>query len=418
MTVWLRRLLTPVVVVAALVGVFFLLRGEGPAVAEAFARADAVPLIAASVVANVVGLVLAVHAWRVLIPGDHPIRGLRAAKIYFLGQLSKYVPGRVWGVITHVAHGREAGVPGAQMTSAYVLSLALTLLTGAAVGLVAAPAALPGHWMWLCPPALLFLAGVVRPALITRPVTALARLVKRPVVPPPDRAVRRAVLLAVASWTASGLHLWFLLLAVGAPPLAGFGAAVGGFALATVISSLALIVPDGWGVRELTLTAALSTVLPGGLAAAAAIASRLVCVVAELTSSVVVLAWSRARTARQSRTATAPSGPPTTDTAPAAPPAGAQPHETAGAQPHETAGAQLHETAGTEPHATVTTAPRTTDTAPAAPPAPAPVSEAPTAAPGRRRRTAPAPDPLSFPATLVAPTRTTAPIGDPTRVHP
>ncbi|MFJ9433821.1 lysylphosphatidylglycerol synthase domain-containing protein [Streptomyces sp. NPDC101490] len=412
MTVWVRRLLTPVVVVAALIGVFFLLRGEGPAVAEAFARADAVPLIAASVVANVVGLVLAVHAWRVLIPGDHPIRGLRAAKIYFLGQLSKYVPGRVWGVITHVAHGREAGVPGAQMTSAYVLSLALTLLTGAAVGLVAAPAALPGHWMWLCPPALLFLAGVVRPALITRPVTALARLVKRPVVPPPDRAVRRAVLLAVASWTASGLHLWFLLLAVGAPPLAGFGAAVGGFALATVISSLALIVPDGWGVRELTLTAALSTVLPGGLAAAAAIASRLVCVVAELTSSVVVLAWSRARAARQSRTATTPSEPPTTDTAPAAPPAAAQ---------HRTTVTTAAPTADTtEPPTTVTTEPHPTDTAPAAPPAAVPVSEAPTAT-RRSRRTAPAPapDPLSFPATLVAPlTRTTAPMGDPTRVHP
>ncbi|WP_435974115.1 lysylphosphatidylglycerol synthase domain-containing protein [Streptomyces sp. Qhu_M48] len=373
MTVWLRRLLTPVVVAAALIGVYFLLRGEGPKVVEAFARADAVPLIAASVVANVAGLVLAVHAWRVLIPGDHPIRGLRAAKIYFLGQLSKYVPGRVWGVITHVAHGREAGVPGAQMTSAYVLSLALTLLTGAAVGLVAAPAALPGYWVWLCPPALLFLAGVVRPALITRPVTALARLVKRPVVPPPDHAVRRAVLLAVASWTASGLHLWFLLLAVGAPPLAGFGAAVGGFALATVISSLALIVPDGWGVRELTLTAALSTVLPGGLAAAAAIASRLVCVVAELASSAVVLAWSRARSAREPRTAAGTKSSPPASAAPTAPPAPTAP---------------THEAA-------------------------------PTSTTAARRAPAPAPDPLSFPALLVAPiTHTTAPMGDQARVHP
>ncbi|WP_282694257.1 lysylphosphatidylglycerol synthase domain-containing protein [Streptomyces sp. CC208A] len=291
----LRRLLTPVVVLAALVGVYLLVRDQGAEAARAFARADAAPLLAASVLANIAGLVLAVHAWRVLIPGDHPIRGLRAAKIYFLGQLSKYVPGRVWGVLTHIAHGREAGVPAARMTSAYVLSLALTLLTGAAVGLAAAPAALPGQWYWLCPPALLFLAGLVRPALLTRPVTALTRLARRPVDPPPDTAVRRAVLLALASWTASGLHLWFLLLAIGAPPWAGLGAAVGGFALATVVSSLAVIVPDGWGVRELTLTAALATVLPGGLAAAAAIASRLVCVLAELGSSAVVLAWSRLR---------------------------------------------------------------------------------------------------------------------------
>ncbi|MFF5505594.1 lysylphosphatidylglycerol synthase domain-containing protein [Streptomyces roseolus] len=294
----IRRWLTPVVVAAALLGVLLLVEDQGAEAARAFARADAVPLLVASVLANIAGLVLAVHAWRVLISGEHPIRGLLAAKIYFLGQLSKYVPGRVWGVLTHVAHGRAAGVPGARMTSAYVLSLALTLLTGAAVGLAAAPAALPQHWYWLCPPVLVLLAGVARPSVLTRPVARLARLVRRPVEPPPDTAVRRAVLLALASWGASGLHLWFLLLAIDAPPWPGLGAAVGGFALATVVSSLAVIVPDGWGVRELTLTAALATVLPGGLAAAAALASRLVCVLAELGSSAVVLTWARIRDAR------------------------------------------------------------------------------------------------------------------------
>ncbi|MEU1278481.1 lysylphosphatidylglycerol synthase domain-containing protein [Streptomyces sp. NPDC005805] len=295
MTERLRRILTPVIVVAALIGVYVVVRGEGPTAARAFARAEAVPLLLASLLANIAGLVLAVHAWRVLVPGEHPIRGLYAARIYFLGQLSKYVPGRVWGVITHVAHGRAVGVPGSQMASAYVLSLALTLLTGAAVSLAAAPAALPGQWGWLCLPALFFLAATVRPALVTRPVAAVARLVKRPVETPPDAAVRRAVLLAVASWTASGLHLWLLALAVGAPAWAGLGAGVGGFALATVVSSLAVIVPDGWGVRELTITAALATVLPGGLAAAVAIASRVVCVLAELGSAGLVLVLSRLR---------------------------------------------------------------------------------------------------------------------------
>ncbi|GAA2942597.1 lysylphosphatidylglycerol synthase domain-containing protein [Streptomyces enissocaesilis] len=291
----LRRLLTPVVVLAALIGVYFVVRNEGAAAARAFARPEAVPLLAAAVVTNVAGLVFAVHAWRVLIPGEHPIKGLYAAKIYFLGQLSKYVPGRVWGVLTHVAHGRAAGVPGAQMTSAYLLSLMLTILTGVGVSLLAAPAALPGHWLWLCPPALFFVACVVWPALATRPVTALSRMVRRPVEPPPDSAVRRAMLLAVVSWLFSGLHLWFLVLALDAPVWAGLGVAVGAFALATVVSSLALIVPDGWGVRELTITAALATVLPTGTAATAAIASRIVCVLAELGSSAVVLVWSRLR---------------------------------------------------------------------------------------------------------------------------
>ncbi|MFF7454740.1 lysylphosphatidylglycerol synthase domain-containing protein [Kitasatospora sp. NPDC008115] len=318
----LRRLLTPAVVLAALVGVGLLLRHDGPVAARALARADAVPWLLAALAANVAGLVLAVHAWRVLVPAPPgsapgtpgPVRGLTAARIYFLGQLSKYLPGRVWGVVTHVTHGREAGVPAATMTSAYLLSLALTVLTGAGVSLLAAPAALPGQWFWLCLPAAGFLACAARPALATRPVAALARLARRPIDPPPDAAVRRAIALAVASWLVSGLHLWFLAIALGAPAAASAGPGIGAFALATVVSSLAVVVPDGWGVRELTIAAALATVLPGGTAASAAVASRVVCVVAELGGAATVLAWARLRAAT-----TAPTAPPTAPaTAPAA----------------------------------------------------------------------------------------------------
>ncbi|MGY0070350.1 lysylphosphatidylglycerol synthase domain-containing protein [Streptomyces sp. QTS137] len=291
----LRRLLTPAVVLTALVFVGLALREDGPEAVRALARPDAVPLLVAAVLTNVAGLVLAVHAWRVLIPGDHGVRGLYAAKVYFLGQLSKYIPGRVWGVLTHVAHGRAAGVPAAQMTSAYVLSLGLTLLTGTGVALLAAPAAMPGNWLWLLLPALALVSCVLRPALITRPLTALASRFRGPVEAPGDGTVRRAMLLAVASWLVSGVHLWFVVLALGAPVWPSLGTAVGAFALATVVSSLALIVPDGWGVRELTITAALATVLPGGTAVTAALASRLVCVLAELGSSAVVLAWARFR---------------------------------------------------------------------------------------------------------------------------
>ncbi|GAA2223800.1 hypothetical protein GCM10010232_05530 [Streptomyces amakusaensis] len=292
-----RRFLTPVVILAALTGLVLLLRDEGPAAARAFGRAEALPLLAASLTAYLAGLFLAVRSWRALVPGEHRVRGLTAARIFFLGQLGKYVPGRIWGLLAHVTHGRAAGVTGARMTSAYLLALALTVVTGAGIALLAAPAALPGggHWPWLCLPALALLACTVRPALATRPVTALLRLFGQSVQPPPDSAVRRSILLALASWLISGLHLWFLVLALDAPPWSGLTAAVGAFALAAVVSSLAVIVPDGWGVRELTITAALSAVLPAGAAATAAIASRAVCVAAELGGSAVVLTWARHR---------------------------------------------------------------------------------------------------------------------------
>jgi Glycosyl transferase family 2 len=302
----LRRLLTFAIVVAALVGVALVAGSEGPAAARAFGRVEAIPLAVASILSNIAGLLLAVQAWRVLIPGEHPIRGLLAARIYFLGLLSKYLPGRVWGVATHVAEGRAVGVPGAQMASAYLLSLALTILTGTAVGLLAAPAVLPGAWLWLGLPVAFFLACVLWPALVVRPIAAVITVFGKHVGAPPNGSVRRAILLAVASWLASGLHLWFLVLALDAPALSALGPAVGAFALATVVSSLAVIVPDGWGVRELTIAGALVTVLPDGASATAAIASRVVCVLAELGSSAAVVTWARLRSTPMGETRVQP----------------------------------------------------------------------------------------------------------------
>ncbi|MER7456800.1 lysylphosphatidylglycerol synthase domain-containing protein [Micromonospora sp. NPDC126480] len=302
----LRRLLGPLVVVAALVGLALVLRRDGAEAARTLLRAETAPLLAAAVSANLAGLLLGRYAWQVLLAGR--MTGPTAARVFFLGQLGKYLPGRVWGVLTHIELGRAAGVPGARMASAYLVSLALTLLTGAGVGLLAAPAALGGRpaW-WLAAPLLLLLACTAVPALVTAPVAAASRRLRRPVRPPAPRLVRYALGLATLSWLVSGLHLWALVVALGAPPLAAAAPAVGAFALATVAGSLALLVPDGWGVREVTILAALAAVLPLGPAGAAAVASRVVCVLVEITTSLVVLAWARIRTSVPS---TEPTGEP------------------------------------------------------------------------------------------------------------
>ncbi len=51
------------------------------------------------------------------------------------------------------------------------------------------------------------------------------------------------------------LHLWVIAVLLGAPPLLSLPVCVGGFALATVAGSLAFVLPDGWGARELVLLA-------------------------------------------------------------------------------------------------------------------------------------------------------------------
>ncbi|HCT76851.1 MAG TPA: hypothetical protein DGG94_13455 [Micromonosporaceae bacterium] len=291
-----RRVVTAVVIVAAIVAMAIALRHDGPAAVQALARKEALPLVFAALAANIAGLALAVVAWQVLLAEDSErLRGINAAKVFFLGQLSKYLPGRVWGVVTHVQHGRDHGVGAARMTSAYLLSIGLTILTGAAVGLLAGPAVLGEQSAWLLVPTIFLLSCIAWPDLITKPLTAIARWVKRPITPPSRAVIRRALLLATVSWLVSGLHLWALAMALGADPATSLSATVGAFGLATVSGSLALIVPDGWGVREVVIMAALATVLPWSVAGVAAISSRVICIVAELVSSLVVLAWARIR---------------------------------------------------------------------------------------------------------------------------
>ncbi|MBG6137709.1 lysylphosphatidylglycerol synthase domain-containing protein [Longispora fulva] len=286
----LRAGVTVVVLGAVGFALWSALREDGPRVLDLFGRPGAAPLLLAACAANIAGLVLGMASWRALLADR--IGPAAGARIFFLGQLSKYVPGRVWGVLTHVGLGRRLGVPASRMVGAYVVSLGVTTLTGAAVGLLVGPAVLGRHAFWLLGPAALVVACVVRPGILHGALVRAARLLRRE-EPAPAPGTRKALVVATVSWLVSGLHLWALLLLCGADPVAGLPVGVGAFALATVAGSLALILPDGWGVRELVLMAALATVVPWSVAGVVAVASRLVCVLCEVLTSLTALGWAR-----------------------------------------------------------------------------------------------------------------------------
>ena len=107
--------------------------------------------------------------------------------------------------------------------------------------------------------------------------------------------VRRGTLLELGSWLIGGLHLWLIVRVLGDASPASVPLCVGAFALATEAGAVAMIAPDGLGVREAVLMAALSRVLPLPQAAAAVLASRVCCTVAEILGSGLVLALTRRR---------------------------------------------------------------------------------------------------------------------------
>ncbi|MET8509456.1 lysylphosphatidylglycerol synthase domain-containing protein [Streptomyces sp. NPDC004787] len=281
----LRRLLRILFPLAVATGIGLALYERAGELAALVLRPGSVPYLLLALAANAVAVLFTMATWRSLLADLGPrLPGRTTTRIYFTSYLGKYVPGAVWGVLAQLRMAGAAGVPAPVVLAVFLLNLLVAVLTGLAIGPLAAPWTLgTGAW-WLVLPGVLTLVLAVRPRLLNRLASGAARLARRPA--PEARAsargVRRALAAATASWAVSGLHLWALAVMLGAPPLTALPVCVGGFALATAAASLVVVLPDGWGAREALLLLSLTAVLPWPQATAVAVASRVVCTLSEV----------------------------------------------------------------------------------------------------------------------------------------
>ncbi|MFD9611325.1 lysylphosphatidylglycerol synthase domain-containing protein [Streptomyces sp. NPDC059083] len=281
----LRRALSVLFPVAVVTGIGFALYDRAGELAALVLRPDSVPYLLSALAANAGAVLLSMATWRTLLSDLGPrVPGRTATRIYFTSYLGKYVPGAVWGVLAQLRMGGAAGVPAPVVLAVFLLNLIVAVLTGLAVGPVAAPWTIGAAAWWLVLPGAVTLAFAVRPELLHRLAASAARLARRtaPATRASDRGMRRALASATGSWAIGGLHLWALAVMLGAPPLTALPVCVGGFALATAAASLVVVLPDGWGAREALLLLALTAVLPWQEATAVTVASRVVCTLSEV----------------------------------------------------------------------------------------------------------------------------------------
>ena len=121
------------------------------------------------------------RVWQRLLAGlGSPLPTTAAARVLFIGQLGKYLPGSVWPVLAQMELGTVYRVPRHRSASASVLAMLASLLTALLVAAVTLP--LTGH-------AGSYLVGVRRrPAAARLPAPAraapgmdrLLRLARRP----------------------------------------------------------------------------------------------------------------------------------------------------------------------------------------------------------------------------------------------
>ena len=86
------------------------------------------PLLAASLVGVVAALLCAMMTWRTLLADlGSPLPLRPAAKVFFVGQLGKYIPGAVWPVLAQMEMGRDLGVPRPRSAAAFFLMMPIQL---------------------------------------------------------------------------------------------------------------------------------------------------------------------------------------------------------------------------------------------------------------------------------------------------
>ncbi len=266
--------------------------------------------VALAIMAAIAGLGFMMLGWRCLLADlGSPLRLRPAARVMFIGQLGKYVPGMVWAFAAQVELAREYNVPRRRSASATAVSIAVTLATGLLVAAITLPltshsAATHYWWVLACAPLLLF---ALYPPLLGAALDFLLKIARQP---PLERRVSMPGLIRCVGWTALGwacygLQLWLLVADVSGRGAGVLLLSVGAYALAWSVGFVLVIFPSGVGPRELALIAALAPVMPRGSALVVAIVSRLVMIAGDLAWAGIGFALGRGRAAPPGRTAPA-----------------------------------------------------------------------------------------------------------------
>ena len=259
-------------------------------------------VVGASALLALLALVASMLSWRALLTASgHRLPVGAAARLYFLTQIGKYLPGSIWPVVAQMEMGREQGISVARSGLAAVLNLVVGLATGAVVGLVALIAgngSAGGYWWLVAALPLLLLA--LQPVVIRWAVALVLRLTRRPAAPMDlsGRGIAVAAAWSLAMWLLFGLHVHVLVAALDG---GGIVRSIGAYALAWVVGFLVFVAPAGAGARELSLVLLLSPPLGRPAALAVAVVSRVVGIVADVVVALLGIAAEKVLRPRATR---------------------------------------------------------------------------------------------------------------------
>ena len=238
---------------------------------------------------------LLIETWRrVIIASGETLTFKLAARIWFISNLGKYVPGKVWSIAAMTVMAREQSVSPMTAAGSSVLIQLVTVAAGIGVVLVAGSQAIDNSWL-----AIGLLAAVVAfiaaaPMLLPAAARIAAALTGRNIQLPriAAKTVWAAALRSVISWIAYGIAFQLFVRGILGSTAGNILSYIAVYAASYIIGFLALFAPGGAVVRESALVTGMVRL---GLASrpdalAVAIASRLWLTLLELLPGLLFLA--------------------------------------------------------------------------------------------------------------------------------
>lgn len=239
--------------------------------------------------------VLLIDAWRrIVVASGERLSFADAARIWFVSNLGKYVPGKVWSIAAMTMMARDRQVSAVAAAGSSVLIQLVTITAGIGVVLVTGAQGLDRPGIAVAAAVAILVVLIATPLVLPVVGRAASALTGKSIVLPHLAAstVWLATLRAVVSWIAYGIAFKFFVLAILGSAAGATSSYIAVYAASYIIGFLALFAPGGAVVRESAMvTGMLRLGLSGQAdALAVAIASRLWLTATELVPGFVFLA--------------------------------------------------------------------------------------------------------------------------------
>ena len=254
--------------------------------------------IAAATAIVLATYVLLIETWRRTITGSGQTLAFGdAARIWFVSNLGKYVPGKIWSIAAMTMMARESSVSGGVAAGSSVMIQLVTIAAGIGVVMVTGAQAVDHPVIAVIAGAVIVVALVLAPRALPLAGRLAAAVTGRELSLPrmPASLVWMAVVNSVVSWIAYGVAFQFFVRGITGSAAGATTSYIAVYAASYIIGFLALFAPGGAVVRESAIVTGMVRFALSGQADALAIAvtSRLWLTVTELVPGLAYMAIGR-----------------------------------------------------------------------------------------------------------------------------